>query len=74
MPVINPDKDLLAAVAANQFNGVLCYKENIRYNDDSLARHVIGYLRKSDNVPMVNRKDLQQLPASWFGILCECIF
>lgn len=52
VPVINPDKDLLAAVAANQFNGVLCYKENIRYNDDSLARHVIGYLRKSDNVPM----------------------
>lgn len=52
LPIINPNSELLAAIKENKYPGVLCYKENIRYNDHSLARHVVGYLRKSDNIPM----------------------
>lgn len=52
IPVVNMNADLIAAVEANDYPGVLCYKESIRYNDDSLARHIIGYLRKSDDIPM----------------------
>jgi penicillin-binding protein 2 len=52
VPVVNFNKALIEAVESDYHPGVLCYNESIRYNDKSLARHVIGYLRKSDGVPM----------------------
>jgi len=52
LPVIILNSELLKDIEKNKYPGVLCYKETIRYDDNSLARHVIGYLRKADNKPV----------------------
>jgi penicillin-binding protein 2 len=50
--IIYPDSKWIQLIQEGIYPGILYKKRIIRYNDDSLARHVIGYLRKSDGVPM----------------------
>jgi penicillin-binding protein 2 len=50
--ITNPDPSWIKAIEDGVFPGVLYQKSNMRYGDSSLARHVIGYLRKSDGVPL----------------------
>jgi len=52
LPVVNQDLTLLSSIESNRYPGVICYKKTIRYDDNSLARHVVGYLRVSDGKPM----------------------
>lgn len=51
-PVTSFDAELISSIEDNIYQGIILHKTNIRYDDTSLARHIIGYLRKSDGVPM----------------------
>jgi cell division protein FtsI/penicillin-binding protein 2 len=50
--IVRPDSALIKLVEEGIYPGILYQKRNVRYNDTSLARHIIGYLRKSDSIPM----------------------
>ena len=52
LPVINANSKLLQEISLNKYPGIFCYREVIRYDDNSLARHVIGFLHKSGNMPV----------------------
>ena len=50
--ITDPDSARIKSIQEGRYPGVLYQKRSLRYDDHSLARHVIGYLRKSDGVPM----------------------
>ncbi|WZL78031.1 penicillin-binding protein 2 [Eubacteriales bacterium mix99] len=50
--ITDPDSARIRPIQKGQYPGVLYQERSLRYGDHSLARHVIGYLRKSDGVPM----------------------
>jgi len=41
-----------AEIEKGKYTGVMIVRERDRYDDTSLARHIIGYLKKSDQMPV----------------------
>jgi penicillin-binding protein 2 len=52
LPVLYPNAEAEHKIDKGEVYGVILHKSYLRYDDNSLARHVIGHLRKSDNVPL----------------------
>ena len=50
--ILDPDSSWIERIKEGIYPGVLYQKGNVRYDDHSLARHVVGYLRESDGVAM----------------------
>ena len=60
--VTNPDPPWIERVREGVYPGVLYQSRALRYDDGSLARHVVGYLRESDGVPM---SGMEKVFESW---------
>lgn len=52
LQVVNKDPMLLYDIESGKYRGLIIKKNNIRYGKSSLARHLVGYIRKSDNKPL----------------------
>lgn len=49
--IIGEAPDLEAAVHRGAYPGMVIHTQTLRYGETSLARHVVGHLRRSDNRP-----------------------
>ncbi len=56
------DNEYLEMIEKGRIKGVFALEKTVRYNSESLARHVIGYINKSDNKGIVGiEKSMNQL-------------
>ncbi|HHW70031.1 MAG TPA: penicillin-binding protein 2 [Clostridiales bacterium] len=50
--VVNMDYDIINEIESGKYKGVYLYTTNVRYDENSIARHVIGYIQK-DGTPIM---------------------
>lgn len=49
--VLNPNIEIEKAIEQGKYPGLMITRQTDRYDDSSIARHVIGYIKKSDHTP-----------------------
>lgn len=52
LPILYPNQEIEKSVEEGAYPGLMLNHFTIRYDDNSIARHVVGHLRKSDDAPL----------------------
>ncbi len=51
LEILNPNLELEKDIEKGTYPGLMIMRQNERYDNSSIARHLIGYLKRSDNTP-----------------------
>ncbi|MFY9178132.1 MAG: penicillin-binding protein 2 [Caldicoprobacterales bacterium] len=49
--IINPNEEVERQIKQGEYPGLMILRKNKRYDDTSIARHLVGYLREYDHSP-----------------------
>jgi penicillin-binding protein 2 len=53
LKIVKPNQEVIMDIEQNKFSGTMILYQRQRYSEYSLARHLIGYIQKSDNQPVM---------------------